>query len=223
MKDLTGQTFGSLTAIKPLRLSNHGTVIWEFRCACGNTSEWIGNNAVCLSKQNPNPNVPSCGCVRDARASEVNTTHGYGNHPLQPVWQAMKQRCYNPNHPEYPRYGKKGVRVCDAWLNDAGEFIRWAIANGWEKGKHLDKDIRSDVLGVTRIYSPDTCCFISSKANITYSGSRANHLHNRRIRLTPQDIQEIQQLYQSGQFNQYELADLYAVKQVSIWRAIHHA
>ena len=28
MKDLTGQTFGSLTAIRPLRLSEHGTVIW---------------------------------------------------------------------------------------------------------------------------------------------------------------------------------------------------
>lgn len=221
MKDLTGQTFGSLIAIRPIRLTKQGTVVWEFKCACGNTTEWIGNNVVCLAKQNSNPDVPSCGCIRNARAVEVNTTHGYGKHPLQSVWQAMKQRCYNPKHPEYSMYGAKGVTVCPEWLNDAGAFINWALNQGWEKGKHLDKDILSDSLGIPRIYSPNTCCFISAKANVAYSGRRSNFQNNRKIRLTPIDVQEIQNLYQTRQITQYELADIYGVTQASIWRAIH--
>lgn len=221
MKDLTGQTFGNLTAIRPLRLSSQGTVIWEFKCACGNLTEWIGNNAVCISKKSSNPNVPSCGCVRDAKAKETSTTHGYTQHPLHSIWQTMKQRCYNPKHPEYPRYGGKGVTVCAEWLNDAGVFINWALNNGWEKGKHLDKDTLSDAQEVPRTYSPVTCCFISPKENVAYSGRRENYLNNKRIRLRPADVKEIKQLYLSGQLNQHELADIYGVKQASIWRAIH--
>ena len=39
----------------------------------------------------------------------------------------MLDRCYNPNNPEYARYGGNGVRVCEQWqvfqgfLNDMGE------------------------------------------------------------------------------------------------------
>ena len=221
MKDITGLTFGSLTAIKPVRLSNQGTVVWEFKCACGNHTEWIGNNVVSISKSNPNPDVPSCGCIRDAKASEVNTTHGLTKHPLHAIWQTMKQRCYNPRHPEYVRYGAKGVTVCTEWLNSAEAFITWALNNGWEKGKHLDKDTLSDQLGKPRTYSPSTCCFITAKENVGYSGSRENFKHNRKIRLTPDDVKVIKQQYHSGQLNQYDLADRYGVSQASIWRVIH--
>lgn len=220
MKDLAGQTFGSLTAIRPLRLSPQGTVVWEFQCACGNHTEWIGNNVVCIAKK-AIPNVPSCGCVRDRRASETNTTHGYGKHPLQAVWQAMKQRCYNPDNPNYCRYGAKGVEVCDEWRNDADAFTQWALANGWQPGLHLDKDAYSDAQGIQRVYSPDTCRFTTAKENVGYSASRENHKHNSRIRLTPEDVQRIKEIYSSGELNQYELADRYGVKQVSIWRAVH--
>ena len=222
MKDLTGQTFGSLTAIKPVRLTPQGTVLWLFKCACGESTEWIGNNAVSTAKKTQNPRVPSCGCVKIARNVELQTTHGYSKHPLHVAWQAMKQRCYNPNHPEYSRYGAKGVEVCSAWRDDAAAFIGWALNNGWKKGRHLDKDIASDAKGGLRVYSPDTCQFISVKRNVGYSASRSNHLHNTRIRLTPEHVIEINQLYESGQMNQYELATKFCVSQAAIWRAIHN-
>lgn len=221
MKNLAGQTFGSLTAIRPVRLSSHGTVIWEFLCVCGNHTEWLGNNAVSLAKTNENPDVPSCGCIRDQRASETNTTHGYSKHPLQTIWQSMKQRCANPGDPQYAMYGGKGVTVCQEWQNDAGAFIRWALSNGWKKGMHIDKDVLSDSQGIQRIYSPSTCQFLTPEQNVGYSGSRANHAHNTRIKLTPEDVLDIQRIYSSGQLNQYELADRYNVKQASIWRAVH--
>ena len=42
-------------------------------------------------------------------------------------WQAMRNRCLNPNHISYLRYGALGVKICERWnsfeafLEDMGE------------------------------------------------------------------------------------------------------
>ena len=40
-------------------------------------------------------------------------------HPYWYVWAAMIQRCTNPKHPSYHRYGGRGIVVCDRWLKMA--------------------------------------------------------------------------------------------------------
>jgi hypothetical protein len=221
MSNLTNKTFGSLTAIKPLRLSKGGSLVWEFKCTCGNLTEWIGTCAVAEAKKANNQQVPSCGCIRDARAIETNTTHDYSRHPLYSTWQAMKQRCYNPKHALYSTYGGKGITVCTEWLNDVNAFISWGLTHGWEPGKHLDKDMLSDSQNTTRVYSPTTCQFITATENVQYSSRRSNFLHNARIKLTPTDVLDIKQLYAAGTINQYRLASQFNVTQTTIWRAIH--
>ena len=165
--------------------------------------------------------MPSCGCVLVERAVETNTTHGHSKHPLNAVWQAMKQRCYNPEHSEYSRYGAKGVTVCDEWLETPENFINWALTVGWQKGMHLDKDTLSDSQNTQRRYSPETCTFLTSKANVAYSASRRNHINNTKIKLTPKNVIEIKNLYALGEQDQRQIANKYGVSQASIWRAIH--
>lgn len=47
--------------------------------------------------------------------------------PTYQSWQAMLQRCRNPNHAHYSNYGGRGIRVCRRWetyanfLADMGE------------------------------------------------------------------------------------------------------
>jgi hypothetical protein len=43
------------------------------------------------------------------------------------IWNAMRGRCNNPNHPRYADYGGRGIQVCERWslfinfLADMGE------------------------------------------------------------------------------------------------------
>jgi hypothetical protein len=39
------------------------------------------------------------------------------------AWSAAKQRCTNPNNPAYHRYGGRGIKMCEEWLNDFAAFL----------------------------------------------------------------------------------------------------
>ncbi len=76
---------------------------------------------------------------------------------LYDVWSNMKARCDNPNLPNYKNYGAKGVSYCDEWKTYL-PFKEWALANGYEKGLTIDKDIGSRELNISpAMYSPETC------------------------------------------------------------------
>lgn len=40
--------------------------------------------------------------------------------PEYGVYRTMLSRCYNPNVERYPRYGGRGIAVCDRWRGPAG-------------------------------------------------------------------------------------------------------
>lgn len=66
----------------------------------------------------------------------------------------MKSRCYNPKCPGYHRYGGRGIKVCQKWLNSLKNFVEWAIKAGWKPGLTIErKNVNSD-------YKPSNCEFI---------------------------------------------------------------
>ena len=73
-------------------------------------------------------------------------------------WCNMKARCLNKNNPKYPRYGGRGINICDEWLGIKG-FNDWANNNGWEQGLSIDR-IDND-----EGYYPDNCQWISQSSN----------------------------------------------------------
>ena len=58
--------------------------------------------------------------------------------PLYALWGAIKQRCFNPNHKAYHRYGGRGVTMCDEWRNSFPAFRGYA-SRGYATGLCLDR------------------------------------------------------------------------------------
>lgn len=90
--------------------------------------------------------------------------------PFYQAWKNMLMRCYNEKYQaRQPQY--KGCQVDKAWLRFT-VFRKWMIDQDWE-GKHLDKDILS---GSNKIYSPETCMFVSARINAFFvEGRKGNH------------------------------------------------
>ena len=83
------------------------------------------------------------------------------------VWQSMIKRCYG-DHERSDLY--EGVTVCERWHNFQNFKQDYKLIDGYEESKFkkgklvLDKDLKQ--LGLTsKIYSLDTCTFISAEEN----------------------------------------------------------
>lgn len=221
VKDITGQQFGSLTAMKFIHVKNR-MAYWEYRCKCG-VSKTIRANTVTYQakKYSDDPEFPSCGCVELARK----TRHGYrkvkDTHPAYRAYRGMMTRCYNKDSQGYQWYGAQGVTVCEEWKNNPQAFVEWAITSGWKPGLHIDKDILCKEKGIIpHIYSPDTCQWVPAKVNVGFATNRDNYGKHPNIKLSHEEVAEILGLYFSGKHTQMELAQAYGVAVSSIGRLI---
>lgn len=210
VNDITGQVFGSLTAIQHTETKN-GMAYWDYQCVCGNTHNARASTVKYELRKN-DPDLPSCGCIELARK----TTHGYrsvkNTHPCYRAYRSMMSRCYDPNLPEYKWYGAKGVTVCEEWRGNPEAFIKWSLNNGWKPKYHIDKDMKS---GPTKIYSPDTCQWITAKENVGFATNRDNFGSHPNIKLNHSDVESIvEKRIQGRSIN--SLAKEYSV----VWKSI---
>lgn len=78
--------------------------------------------------------------------------------PFYTKWQKMLSRCYGKYNKSQKFNSYDQVEVCQEWLRFSN-FKSWMEKQDWES-KELDKDLLS---GESKIYSPETCCFISHR------------------------------------------------------------
>lgn len=167
VKDLTGQRFGRLTVIRREGATPQRLATWLCRCDCGN--ECVVCRTCLIAGR-----TRSCGCLNIERIKEHRTTHKKIKTRLYGVWANMIQRCTNPKHNRYHRYGGRGITVCDEWRNDFQAFYDWAMATGYDenapKGQCTIDRIDND-----KGYSPDNCRWADA---IT---QRSNQSNNRKV------------------------------------------
>lgn len=150
--DLTGQTFGMLTALNP-EGSDGRKVYWRYRCACGGQCVKVGSD---VTKEVKRPGVPNCGCASARLVGEKNRTHGMTKHPAYAVWRAMLDRCRLPSHRAWKNYGGRGITVCAGWVDSFETFWR-DMGPGYARGLELDRE-RND-----EGYSPENCRWVSRR------------------------------------------------------------
>jgi hypothetical protein len=129
IKDLSGQRFGRLVVLKihPERTSGGGAR-WTCLCDCGNEKV--------VSAPNIGRNTKSCGCIRNTQNSMTR------KHPLWIRWNGMIERCELKGSKNYPRYGGRGIKVCERW--HSFQFFLEDMETTFFAGASLDRFPNND-------------------------------------------------------------------------------
>lgn len=152
--DRVGQVFDRLTVVK-FHSSDGKRVRWECKCICGNTSFVIADNLT-------SGVTKSCGCLKRELTIERKTKHGNYSKPFYRRYVAMVNRCNNPDNASYYKYGGRGIKVCDRWLEPDGKgflnFLEDMMPKA-ETGVELDRiDNNGD-------YEPSNCRWVTTQQN----------------------------------------------------------
>lgn len=138
---LNGVTrFGRLTVVGdgPDHIWN-GQAARRVYCRCD-----CGGEALTSLSQLRLGRTQSCGCLSHERASQANFKHGKSSRRgratdrLNTIWVRMRSRCNSEADPAYPRYGGRGIRICEEWASFAA-FERWALSNGYHPDLSIDR------------------------------------------------------------------------------------
>lgn len=135
----------------------------------------FGNYTIVSTGKLNNGEVKSCGCLR-AIENKSRAKHNMSRSRIYNIYHSMIKRCYSINCASYPRYGGRGITVCDNWLDKTSgfeNFYAWACASGYAEHLSLDR------INVNDGYSPQNCRWATAKEqannrtntpHITYNG-----------------------------------------------------
>lgn len=166
---MIGLKFGKLTVVG-FDHRDSKNAFWSCICECG-------KKTVAVQGQLKRGQRVSCGCTRNRKANIASGKERKTSTFIS--WQSMMLRCNNTNAPDYPRYGGRGITVCEAWKNSYEQFKK----DMGERpiGKTLD---RIDNNGN---YCPCNCKWSTAKEQ--QNNKRSNVFHEVfGRRLSPEEI-----------------------------------
>lgn len=113
--DEANKKYGRLTVIRAER-NARGVMKWRCLCECGSTP-LVDGTALRTGQS-------SC-----RKCSKARLRHGHapkssrGGSKEFRAWRSMRQRCYQETQHNYHRYGGRGIRVCERWLECFENFL----------------------------------------------------------------------------------------------------
>lgn len=148
-----GQKFNELTVVR----REDGSTRWLCECSCGKLT------SVAAAKLKSG-HTKSCGHLLYVGRPK---THGDTESREYRIWTDMLQRCFNPKRQFYPRYGGRGITVCDRWRNDYAAFLA-------DMGRTPFSGAQVDRIDNDGNYEPGNCRWATrkeqggNKSNIVY-------------------------------------------------------
>lgn len=137
--DLSGNTFGDFKVVSYHSQNKYNDAIWLCQCIkCGKQKPLIGSSI-------KNGRRINCNCVHfNYKHGDCNKTKEYR------AYRHMLNRCYNQNVVDYPRYGGRGIIVCERWRNSYKNFLS-------DMGRSPSSKHSLDRIKVNGHYTPKNC------------------------------------------------------------------
>jgi hypothetical protein len=130
-------------------------------------------------KKAKNKDGLTCAC-KDCRREHYQNAHVRCTERI--IWQAMRQRCNNPNNDAYHNYGGRGIECCDRW-ESFDVFLS-------DMGKRPTLDHTLDRVDTNGNYCPENCRWATKKEQAR---------NTRRTKLSEGAIEEIKRRKDSGE------------------------
>lgn len=186
--DITGKRFGKVTAVALVESVN-GRRRWDCLCDCGKllvvqqNNLQSGNTTSCgcshIGKKMPNRKKPRRDLGRLGMKPRHGHACGYKKTSEYGTWFAIIARCFDENCPAYPRYGGRGIRMCDGWRASFESFLE-------SMGTKPSPDLSIDRIDNERGYDCgrcDDCLARNASANCRWAtrkeqsrNMRSNHM-----------------------------------------------
>lgn len=133
------------------------------------------------------------------------TRQGESNHPLYRTWGKMIQRCHNPNDRSYPRWGGRGIVVCDRWR----QSFLWFVEDVGERPPGMTLERKKN----DGPYSPENCRWATAS-------EQARNKSNTRV--TVDQAAKILDLARGSDLSRGEIAEAVGVRYDDVQRTIKH-
>ena len=150
--NIAGKKFGKLLVIEraadKVSLRGTHTTMWRCKCDCG-------NYVVVKRRSLLSGATKSCGCYN----KEKSTKHGvFAKNPrFYNIWRGMIRRCLCKNAENYPRYGGKGITVCERWLKVENFFEDMFESYERHCAVYGSKETTIDRINSKGNYEPSNC------------------------------------------------------------------
>jgi hypothetical protein len=122
LEQLINKQFNKLTILEESYKKNNRR-FFLCKCDCGNKTILPLSNII-------NGYTKSCGCIKKK--------HGFSKTRIHSIWIGIKGRCLNKNCVIFYKYGGRGIKICDEWLNFEN-FKKWSDNNGYKDNLTIDR------------------------------------------------------------------------------------
>lgn len=188
---LLNHRFGRLITIALAGRDKYNKKMVSAVCDCGTVRDYIYNSLRIGHTQ-------SCGCLPNNKPKHGHNTRA-GKSPEYKVWDAMIQRCTNPNHNHYKHYGGRGISICDNWK----DFVKFFS----DMGKKPFLKAQIDRIDNNGNYEPSNCRWTDHKTNARNSSQTI---------LTVNEVKQIKQLISETTLTRKTIGEIFDVSKACI-------